>query len=87
MSDALGKARSIYHECAQKQTYDEGIHALGALIAEGVEAGEVFQLRASLHAIVGDVSQAKRDLDTAIEIRPKSGGLYYDRGVVHHRMK
>ena len=87
MSERFEKAQKIYSECVRSESYDRGFEELDRLIIEGVDTHRALQLRSHLHYLVGNKIQAKRDLDAAIELEPKSSGLYYDRGVLHHHTK
>lgn len=54
------------------------------MILEDVEVHRALQLRSHLHYLAGNQVQAMLDLNQAIEQKPECGGLYYDRGVLHH---
>ncbi|MDF7825058.1 hypothetical protein P4B35_13630 [Pontiellaceae bacterium B12227] len=87
MSERFEKAQKIYSECVSNEKYDRGFEELDGLIRDGVDIHSALQLRSHLHYLAGNKIQAKRDLDEAIELEPESGGLYYDRGVLHHHLK
>ena len=87
MSERFEIAHKIYSECVRNNNYDRGFKELDELINKGVDTHKALQLRSHLHYLVGNKDQAKCDLDEAIKLEPKSGGLYYDRGVLHHRFK
>lgn len=77
--------QAIYAESVAHEAYQQGIEALGALMLEGADVSSALQLRSHLQYLAGDHARAKRDLDEAIRLSPQAGGLYYDRGVLHHR--
>ena len=79
----MTKASKIYHASVRDERYAQGIQALSALIAEGVETATALQLRANLHVLVGDRGRAIQDLDQAIRLSPEQRGLYHDRGSLH----
>lgn len=83
MNMQFKKAHQIYSECVSHGNYDCGIEELDRLILEGVDIQRSLQLRSHLHHLAGNPTQAMLDLNLAIEQDPESGGLYYDRGVLH----